>query len=279
MSDKYYLIKNRNARFFVIFAVAIAVFIVCSYPTRDVFSVFTVSEVRPAAVVNPMFGMFFGIPGALGCAVGNLICDAMSGYGWAILVEGFGPQFLYGILPYIIIRAMNHRHEDYFRFDRVKRVIVYVLASFINCIVIGIFVGLIIWGNFGAELLSTSFFIFLNDFVFSLLLGFPIAVLITFIARKNAKQNTKHTLCEFLLLFSAAAEAIIVIIVGMCIYNTAPDTTDIFNVWNQIYIYSAITVIIFTAVSVLFTGIITKRFGPRKSIEQLEKLLDKIDWD
>lgn len=279
MSDKYYLIKNRYARFFVILAAAIGIFIVCSYPTRDVFSVFTVSEVRPAAVVNPMFGMFFGVPGALGCAVGNLICDAMSGYSWVVLLEGFGPQFLYGILPYIIIKAMNHKQDDYFRFDRVKRVLVYVLASFINCVIIGLFVGLIIWSNFGADYLTSSFFVFLNDFVFSLLLGFPIAILITFIARGNAKQNKKLTLCEFLLLFAAAAEAIIVIIVGSCIYNTAPDTTDIFNVWNQIYIWSVITVIIFTAVAILFTGIITKRFGPRKTIEQLEKLLEKIDWD
>lgn len=59
---------------------------------------------RPANSLAPLFGMFFGIPGCLGVAFGNLIADIVGGYFGVGSFGGFIGNFLIAYLPYKMVK-------------------------------------------------------------------------------------------------------------------------------------------------------------------------------
>jgi energy-coupling factor transport system substrate-specific component len=59
---------------------------------------------RPANALAPLFGMFFGIPGCLGAAIGNLIADIVGGFFGVGSFGGFIGNFLIAYLPYKFVR-------------------------------------------------------------------------------------------------------------------------------------------------------------------------------
>lgn len=59
---------------------------------------------RPANALAPLFGMFFGIPGCLGAAIGNLIADILGGFFGVGSIGGFVGNFLIAYLPYKFVR-------------------------------------------------------------------------------------------------------------------------------------------------------------------------------
>lgn len=59
---------------------------------------------RPANSLAPLFGMFFGIPGCFGAALGNLIADIVGGYFGVGSIGGFVGNFLIAYLPYKLVR-------------------------------------------------------------------------------------------------------------------------------------------------------------------------------
>ena len=59
---------------------------------------------RPANSLAPLFGMFFGIPGCLGAAIGNLIADILGGFFGVGSIGGFIGNFLIAYLPYKFVR-------------------------------------------------------------------------------------------------------------------------------------------------------------------------------
>jgi energy-coupling factor transport system substrate-specific component len=59
---------------------------------------------RPVNALAPLFGMFFGIPGCLGAAVGNLIADIVGGFFGVGSFGGFIGNFLIAYLPYKFVR-------------------------------------------------------------------------------------------------------------------------------------------------------------------------------
>ncbi|UNQ73002.1 QueT transporter family protein [Infirmifilum sp. NZ] len=59
---------------------------------------------RPANSLAPLFGMFFGIPGAVGVAFGNLIADILGGYFGVGSIGGFVGNFLIAYIPYKFVK-------------------------------------------------------------------------------------------------------------------------------------------------------------------------------
>ncbi len=59
---------------------------------------------RPANALAPLFGMFFGIPGCLGTAIGNLIADILGGFFGVGSIGGFVGNFLIAYLPYKFVK-------------------------------------------------------------------------------------------------------------------------------------------------------------------------------
>jgi energy-coupling factor transport system substrate-specific component len=65
--------------------------------------------IRPANMLAPIFGMLFGIPGALGVAVGNFIADLLTGYLSFGSIGGFIGNFILGYVPFKLMRDHSLR--------------------------------------------------------------------------------------------------------------------------------------------------------------------------
>ena len=99
---------------------------------------------RPASALPPVFGLMLGLPCVLGCAIGNLITDIISGYGLAICVLGFAAQFVYDALPFFIwkeIKRKNKYEPVFFRLNNVKNVLRYISIILINAAVMAAILG------------------------------------------------------------------------------------------------------------------------------------------
>lgn len=65
--------------------------------------------VRPANALSALFGVLFGIPGAIGCAIGNFIADALAGYLGIGSIGGFIGNFIIAYVPYKLMRDQTFR--------------------------------------------------------------------------------------------------------------------------------------------------------------------------
>jgi len=65
--------------------------------------------VRPANALAPLFGILFGVPGALGCAIGNLLADALAGYFGIGSIGGFVGNFILAYAPYKLMKDQTLR--------------------------------------------------------------------------------------------------------------------------------------------------------------------------
>ncbi len=65
--------------------------------------------IRPANMLSPIFGMLFGIPGAVGTAVGNFIADSLAGYLGIGSIGGFVGNFLLAYIPYKFMKDHSMR--------------------------------------------------------------------------------------------------------------------------------------------------------------------------
>ncbi|WP_048602362.1 QueT transporter family protein [Rubeoparvulum massiliense] len=63
------------------------------------------TPIRPANALQPVFGMFFGLPGSIGLAFGNLVNDMFTGMPPHAMILGFITNFLGG---YIAYKAVSH---------------------------------------------------------------------------------------------------------------------------------------------------------------------------
>jgi energy-coupling factor transport system substrate-specific component len=65
--------------------------------------------IRPANMLAPIFGMFFGLPGSLGVAIGNFIADALGGFFGFGSIGGFIGNFLLAYIPYRFVGDPSFR--------------------------------------------------------------------------------------------------------------------------------------------------------------------------
>ncbi|MEM0482244.1 MAG: QueT transporter family protein [Nitrososphaerota archaeon] len=65
--------------------------------------------VRPANALAPLFGILFGIPGAVGTSIGNFIADALAGYLSVGSIGGFVGNFIIAYVPYKLMRDHTFR--------------------------------------------------------------------------------------------------------------------------------------------------------------------------
>ena len=92
---------NRFTRSFALFAVLLVVYLAFALPFKVLSVIPGFTDVRPVNMLQPVYGIFFGIPGCLACAVGNLVGDiASDGLRWSS-IAGFVANFAYPYLMYL----------------------------------------------------------------------------------------------------------------------------------------------------------------------------------
>ena len=226
---------KKVTRFILIFLLSGIAFFLLTMPFHKLLSLFTVTEVRPSAVLYPFLGISFGWSSALGIMTANLISDAMNGYSTAILLEGLIPQLLYTMVPYWLWKRIMRGEDHLHRLDSVSRVLKYALVCFAFSVLSAIGVGLIIHFNFHTEAFKPALFVLFNNFVISVILGCPFMVISNQIISRNAGTARILSRNEKVILITAAVQILLTAGVAEGVYRGGR-TIGTYDIWNTIYL-------------------------------------------
>lgn len=230
-------------------------FFLVTMPFRQFFAVNAVTEVRPASAFPPVFGLLFGVPGVLGCAVGNLFADIASGYSPLLCILGFIAQFLYGYVPY----KLWYLHQDADggapatpRLNTTKRVLKYIAVMLTDAVMMAVLLGGIMQALGIGTLFSTAtLMLLLNNFVFCMVLGIPILILFSIGSRE--KKSIVVSLNEkFILIFLLLGVISACLIGGITYFELSKQNTAPLELWNRIYFYIGLDLLVFYIITVLF---------------------------
>lgn len=233
------------------FIISAVIFFAVTMPFRKFFALSTMTEIRPAAALPPFFGMIFGVFGALGCAVGNLVADLVSGYGISMSMASFPVQFLMGILPYILWYRIPVKGEtgiDFPRMDKVSHVLKYMLIILGDAVVITFLLGCILHAFGAGNIISeTTVTMFWNNLDFAYILGLPLFSLAGW--RQKRRFSLNEQLITAFLVFSILAA----FLVGIITWQAADgDRQKRILIWNQIYTNVAVTLNVFIVAEIIF---------------------------
>lgn len=238
--------KNNKSRAIckniIIFIITGIVFFALNMPFRKLFSVMGATEMRPSSALPPAFGLLFGIPGALGCAVANMIADYLSGDSYGVCFFGFFSQFLFGVLPIFLWKLFKGNE---IRLNTLKNFGRFVATFFINAVINTVFTSLIIINYYDVKFLSlTTVFILFNNVVFGMLLGIPIIICVGYFKLK--KQGCQQSLNEKLILSFLVLGIVSATLTGIFVYSASAEyVDDIVTLWDRIYFYVFIDLFIY----------------------------------
>lgn len=240
--------KNAILKNILIVIGSAVVFFALTMPFRQLFQVVSVTEVRPAAALNPSFGLLFGVSGALGCALGNLAADLISGYSPLMCALGFLVQMVYGLLPRLIWKAFKSE----VRLNSSLNILRYMLISALNSTATSILLGVVMFvTGIGKVFSMTTLMLLLNNFVFCVVLGIPIILIFTGVKLK--KTGEKFSLNErFILIFLLLAILSAAIIGLFAVGSRYEQAEDLLMFWNRVYICISVDLLAFSVVIVGF---------------------------
>ncbi|HOE70490.1 MAG TPA: QueT transporter family protein [Brevefilum sp.] len=141
-----------------------------------------ITEVRPANVFPPVFGLLFGPAGAWGAAIGNLIGDLFGGTLGIGSIFGFFGNFFLGFIPYKMWGAtfgLVPKNDMSQNTNSFKKVLAFELVSLVAAAACGI---IIAWYLDIAGMVPFAFLaitITVNNFAASVVLG-PILLLLLY---------------------------------------------------------------------------------------------------
>lgn len=214
------------------------VYFVTTYPVRELFSVFTVTDVRPGCVVPLFSSICFGPAAAIGCAISNAIADYLVGNSMAVILEGIPIQFLYGYIPYKVWKALTKGDDHSYRIDSASKYLKIMLVSFIFALLSSIGVGTMCYQFFNLNPIDIGKFVLLNNFTFPMLFSYPIMILANLIISGIGKDNLRTTsISEKVMLFSSLLNVFGIIVIALYVYYGAKGTTN-YAIWNDIYLKS-----------------------------------------
>lgn len=235
----------------VICAVTAILFYLLTRPFHNLFPVFELSEIRPSAVMNPVFGLFFGVPGALGCTIGNMFIDISYGVGFPHFIIYMIPQFLYGIVPRLIWNALYKKDTpDRFRLDSMPKILRFCGTMIVTSLVLGVTVSIAAASSM-PDVISFGLFCFINDTAICLLLGFAVLILLNWIFNRS-----KPCRCERLLLYTTAAELVgIAMTVFLFKQLTGYENLLEVAVLDRIYVLSLVVISVIILVALVLIGL------------------------
>ena len=117
---------SRNA---AMFAVLLAFYLAIALPFKELQIIPGFGDVRPVDMLFPVYGIFFGVPGCVTYAVGNLIGDILSdSLRWSS-IAGFVGNL---ICPYLMYLVWTQLRKEPFNLRR-GRTVLLIVATFIAC--------------------------------------------------------------------------------------------------------------------------------------------------
>jgi energy-coupling factor transport system substrate-specific component len=133
------------------------------------------TDIRPVGLLQPVYGIFFGIPGCVAFAVGNLIGDIVSdSLRWSS-IAGFAANFMGPFLYYLLLcRLAKEPFSLRGGKSLLKMTAVTAASAIAQAAMITPMVKLV-YPEVSGTVFATS--VLLNDSVFPLMLGIPLIIL------------------------------------------------------------------------------------------------------
>lgn len=153
---------------------AIFIFVAVPFKTMDIIPGFT--EIRPVNALNIVYGLLFGVYGALSCVAGNLISDILGGTlavsSWAGFVSNFFGTYIAYILWYKFVKEKPIINDF-------KQITAFIIISFFIAFIIS---GIVTFGvKISYETVNSIVLfksVFFNTVGFSVILGMPLLIAI-----------------------------------------------------------------------------------------------------
>lgn len=276
---KKQLSKNKATLF--VFLMNMLLFVVLTAPFKIWIAASEITEMRPAAALTPVLGMIFGWPAALGCAMGNMICDVAAGYEISYALVNSFLQIIYAMSAYYIWKKMNkERNGEEFRLDSVTRILKFCLLLVINALLTVAFTSVLNHAYSVAEFISfDNLFLFVNSFDSGLLFGAPLLILghllQMYIENLREGKNTKiinFTMSERMILNTLITGLCICVFVGISIYLMARyKVASNVSAIGRVYIYETMALNVYFALSIGFM-----KFTEQKISQPIEKLAEIV---
>lgn len=230
--------KKDTKTYIMIAIISGLVYFVTTYPIRGLFSVFTVTDVRPGCVVPLFSSICFGPAASIGCAISNAIADFLLGNSTAVVVEGIPIQFLYGYIPYKVWKMLTKGDDHSYRINSASKYLKIILVSFIFALLSSIGVGTMCYQFYDLNPIDIGKFVLLNNFTFPMLFSYPIMILANLIISGIGKDSIRATfISEKVMLFSSLLNVFGIVVIAFYVYYGAIGTTN-YSIWNDIYLKS-----------------------------------------
>ena len=133
------------------------------------------TEVRPVNAVPVPGGLMFGATAGLACAFGNLAADCF-GQLMPSSTLGFIGNFVAAYLPY---RLWYIYRDEKPNVHSLGNLMLYVWLTFVSALSVNWIIGSGMWLIFGIWTETLNLYIFLNDFIFPLVFGLPVFIVMT----------------------------------------------------------------------------------------------------
>ncbi len=154
--------------------VLVLVYLIIAIPFKVMSVIPGFTDIRPVMLFKPVFGIFFGIPGCIAFAIGNLIGDLMSdSLRWSS-IAGFAANFLGPFLFYLFRRFSKTPFSLRTFKEILKTIAVIAVSAVAEAIIITPAVKWI-YPEVDAVLLFVT--VTLNGSAFPLMLGIPLMIL------------------------------------------------------------------------------------------------------
>lgn len=171
----------RSKRSWIRMIVSAVVFFVVALPFKSLFTLLPgVTEIRPANMIPPVLGLYFGPAAAWGISLGNLVSDITAGSGAFVCISGFVANFFYSYIPYKLWYTLKIGKQPIrpIQLSSVTEIVKYILIILIDSLVTTTALSLI-FESAGFQAMASSFpLLFFNNFDFAILLGIPVLSLL-----------------------------------------------------------------------------------------------------
>ncbi|MEE0956741.1 MAG: hypothetical protein UH734_01485 [Ruminococcus sp.] len=173
MSDKIKL--NPMVKNALLILVLLIIFLIVAIPFKVMSVIQGFTDIRPVMLLQPVYGVFFGIPGCIAFAIGNLIGDIVSdSLRWSS-IAGFAANFL-GTFVFYYYWSRLSKTPFSLRTGRnlLKQIAVIFVSAMIQTIIITPAVELV-YPEVTSRLFAVT--VLLNNSAFPIMLGIPLMIL------------------------------------------------------------------------------------------------------
>ena len=256
----------------IVFLISAVLFFAFTMPFRLRLAAADITEMRPVSALTPVLGLIFGLPAALGCAVGNIIADIASGYEFSYALLNGAQQLLYGMLAYVLWRRINKEDdENKFCLDSISRLLKLFLVIAVVALVTLVCTGVTNHVYDVFELVTmNSFYAFINTFDSGVLFGCPLMIGAHFLQKHlmNLSSGKKEKIVTFslnerMILNTLITGLGICLLIGTAVYITDKISVEDSTVglWGRIYLFQTLALNLYFALSMGFMWFTEKKIS------------------